>query len=124
KLTMTLKRGSSGHWFAGLHKYDDPSRIFALNDCPITARRGVATWRDIMERSETFPGSQSLRGSVRITADGPVFTLIGSMRFPRSAEFFDSLQDLAALWWENDEGVRRLLHDRRAHKAASASFAQ
>jgi 23S rRNA (uracil1939-C5)-methyltransferase len=31
---------------------------------------------------------------------------------------------LAALWWENDEGVRRLLHDRRAHRAASASFAQ
>jgi 23S rRNA (uracil1939-C5)-methyltransferase len=121
---MTLKRGSSGHWFAGLHKYDDPSRIFALNDCPITDRRVVATWRDIMRRSECFPGSQSLRGSVRITAEGPVFTLIGSMRFQKATEFFDSLPDLAALWWENDEGVRRLLHDRRSHRAASASFAQ
>jgi 23S rRNA (uracil1939-C5)-methyltransferase len=124
KLTMTLKRGASGHWFAGLHKYDDPSRIFALSDCPITDRRVVAMWREIMARSECFPGSQSLRGSVRITEEGPVFTLIGSMRFPRAAEFFDSLPDLAALWWENDEGMRRLLHDRRNRKSAGASFAQ
>ncbi|HVD62133.1 MAG TPA: TRAM domain-containing protein [Gemmatimonadaceae bacterium] len=124
KLTLTLKRGSTGKWFAGLHKYDDPGRIFALVDCPITDRRVVAAWHDIMTQSELFPGSQSLRGSVRITAEGPVFTLIGGMRFSHSAQFFDSLPELAALWWENDEGMRRLLHDRRSRKSAAASFVQ
>ena len=124
KLTLTLKRGSTGHWFAGLHKYDDPGRIFALKDCPITDRRVVATWHAIMTRSEFFPGSQSLRGSVRITSDGPVFTLIGAMRFSHSSQFFDSLPELAALWWENDEGSRKLLHDRRSRKSAAASFMQ
>lgn len=124
KLTLTLKRSSTGQWIAGLHKYDDPARIFALADCPITDKRVVSMWQEIMARSELFPGSQSLRGSVRITADGPVFTLIGAMRFSHSTEFFDSLPQLAALWWENDEGKRRLLHDRRAHKSAAASFMQ
>lgn len=124
KLTLTLKRGSTGKWFAGLHKYDDPGRIFALVDCPITDAQVVQTWHDIMTKADLLPGSQSLRGSVRITAEGPVFTLIGAMRFSHSAQFFDSLPQLAALWWENDEGMRRLLHDRRSRKSAAASFVQ
>jgi len=127
KLTLTMKRSSTGAWIAGLHKYDDPSKIFALSDCPITDSRVVAAWRDILAQSVFFPGSQSLRGSVRITADGPVFTLIGAMRFPGAADLFHALPDLAALWWENDEGARRLLYDRRPHRGRrlpSASFAQ
>jgi len=50
------------------------------------------------------------------------------MRFSHATEFFDALPQLAALWWENDENVRRLLHDRRPRRsergAPSASFAQ
>jgi 23S rRNA (uracil1939-C5)-methyltransferase len=50
------------------------------------------------------------------------------MRFPRANEFFDAVPELAALWWENDEGVRRLLHDRRPPRiergSPAASFAQ
>jgi len=127
KLTLTMKRSSTGAWLAGLHKYDDPSKIFALSDCPITDSRVVAAWREILAQSVFFPGSQSLRGSVRVTADGPVFTLIGAMRFPGAADMFDALPELAALWWENDEGSRRLMHDRRPHRGRrlpSGSFAQ
>ena len=127
KLTLTMKRSSTGGWIAGLHKYDDPSKIFPLSDCPITDRRVVSAWRDILAHSIFFPGSQSLRGSVRITADGPVFTLIGAMRFPGASDLFHVLPDLAALWWENDEGARRLMHDRRPRRGRrmpSASFAQ
>ncbi|HEY3257515.1 MAG TPA: hypothetical protein VGJ64_01555, partial [Gemmatimonadaceae bacterium] len=106
----------------------DPSRVFSLSDCPITDPRVLVAWREILAHSELFPGSQLLRGSVRITPEGPVFTLIGAMRFPRAAEFFDALPELAAVWWENDEGVRRLLHDRRPPRiergAPSASFVQ
>jgi 23S rRNA (uracil1939-C5)-methyltransferase len=43
-------------------------------------------------------------------------------------EFFDAVPQLAALWWEDDESMRRLLHDRRPRRgdrgAPSASFAQ
>jgi 23S rRNA (uracil1939-C5)-methyltransferase len=127
KLTLTIKRLSSGTWIAGLHQYDDPSKIFALSDCPITDRRVIAAWKEILAQSVLFPGSQPLRGSVRITADGPVFTLIGAMRFPGAHDLFHALPDLAALWWENDEGARRLVHDRRPRRGRlipSASFAQ
>ena len=128
KLTLAMRRNSSGRWIAGLHHYDDPSRIFSLGDCLITDRSVVGVWRDIMAQADLFPGSQQLRGSVRMTADGPVFTMIGAMRFPRAGEFFEKLPQLAGLWWENDEGVRRLLHDRRPRRtdrgAPAASFAQ
>jgi 23S rRNA (uracil1939-C5)-methyltransferase len=114
-------------WIAGLHQYDDPSKIFALSDCPITDRRVIAAWKEILAQSVFFPGSQPLRGSVRITADGPVFTLIGAMRFPGADDLFRALPDLAALWWESDEGARKLMHDRRplrGRRIASASFVQ
>lgn len=128
KLTLAMKRNSTGRWIAGLHQYDDPSKIFPLRDCLITDRRVLDVWRDVLDKSEFLPGSQSLRGSVRITPEGAVFTLIGGMRFSHSAEFFNALPQLAALWWENDESVRRLLHDRRPRRsergAPSASFAQ
>src|ERR1041385_4555799 len=127
KLTLALRRTTTGQWIAGLHQFDDPSRIFALADCPITDQRVVAIWQRILARSAFLPTTQALRGSVRITADGPVFTLIGAMRFSRSTEFFDAVPELAAMWWENDEGARRFLHDRRpSHDAArpAASFGQ
>ena len=60
-----------GSWIAGLHQYDNPARIFQLEDCPITDERVVATWRDVFSHSEFFPESRDLRGSVRITVDGP-----------------------------------------------------
>ncbi len=127
RLTLTIKRSSSGMWIAGLHQYDDPSKIFALNDCPVTDRRVIVAWKEVLAQSVFFPGSQPLRGSVRITADGTVFTLIGAMRFPGAHDLFYALPDLAALWWEDDEGARRLMHDRRPRRGRripSGSFAQ
>jgi 23S rRNA (uracil1939-C5)-methyltransferase len=127
KLTLALRRTTTGQWIAGLHQYDDPSRIFALADCPITDQRVVAVWQRILANSVFLPTSQALRGSVRITPDGFVFTLIGAMRFSHSSDLFDALPDLAAIWWENDEGTRRLLHDRRPSRGATrpaASFGQ
>lgn len=127
KLTLAMRRSENGKWIAGLHRYDDPSQIFELEDCPITDSRVVTMWRSILEHSRFFPESEALRGSVRVTADGPVFTMIGDTRFPMAAELFDALPELAALWWENEAGTRRLLHDRRVHRDArspGASFAQ
>ena len=128
KLTLAMKRDSGGRWIAGLHQYDDPSRVFSLSDCPITEQAVLVAWRELLAHSDLFPETQSLRGSMRITPEGPVFTLIGATRFSRANEFFDAVPELAALWWENDEGIRRLLHDRRPPRiergAPSASFVQ
>ncbi len=127
KLTMAMRKQSNGNWIAGLHPFDDPSRIFALADCPITEESVVEAWRKIMAQSQFFPDVQSLRGSVRLTSDGAVFVMMGGTRWPSAPDFFSSLPGLAALWWENDEGARRVVGDRRPHRSLqppAASFGQ
>lgn len=127
KLTLAMRRLGTGEWIAGLHQYDNPARIFALRDCPITDRRVVGAWREILDNSALFPAVSALRGSVRIAGDGPVFVMTGGMRWTSSAAFFDALESLAAVWWDNDEGARRLVGDRRPARSLqppSASFSQ
>lgn len=127
KLTLALRMLSNGRWIAGLHQYDNPARVFALADCPITDSQVVATWKEIVAASDHFPPVPALRGSVRMTGDGPVFILIGAMRWSRAADLFEALPSLAAMWWENDEGARQLIGDRRPPRSLqppAASFAQ
>ena len=127
KLTLSMQRLSTGEWIAGLHPYDNPARIFALADCPITDRAVVATWKEILTHSRLFPPVQNLRGSVRMTADGPVFILTGAVRWSNSTALFEAVPALAALWWENDEGARHIVGDRRPSRSLqppAASFAQ
>ena len=47
KLTLAMRRGAGGAegWTAGLHAYDDPDRIFALDDCRIADPRCVQVRR-------------------------------------------------------------------------------
>jgi len=127
KLTLAMQRLPSGEWIAGLHPYDNPTRVFALADCPITDRAVVSTWKEILSNSNLFPQVQALRGSVRITQDGPVFVLMGGMRWSHALDLFEAVKSLAAAWWENDEGGRRIIGDRRPHRSLqppAASFAQ
>ena len=127
KLTLSMKRLSSGEWIAGLHQYDNPAKIFAMADCPITDRVVVSTWREILGQSQFFPQVQSLRGSVRLTSDGPIFVMTGGIRWSNAKPFFDLLPSLAAMWWESDEGARRIVGDRRPSRSLQppvASFAQ
>ena len=127
KLTLAMRRLATGEWVAGLHQFDNPAKIFALNDCPITDRKVVTAWREILASSRFFPGAPALRGSVRITDDGPIFVMIGSMRWTSSDPFFDAVKSFAAVWWENDEGSRKLVGDRRPSRSLqppAASFSQ
>lgn len=127
KLTLAMKKQSSGEWIAGLHPFDDPSRVFQLVDCPITEEAAVATWHLVMKEARFFPPVLELRGSVRLTADGPIFILIGGTKWPNATDFFEAIPSLAALWWENDEGARRIAGDRRPARSLqppSASFGQ
>lgn len=127
RLTLAMRRSPTGEWIAGLHPYDDPAKVFPLSDCLITDKRIVAAWREILSQSRLFPGAAELRGNVRMTADGPVFVMMGAMRWTSSPAFFDAVPSLAACWWENDEGARRTIGDRRPPRTLqrpSASFEQ
>lgn len=124
KLTLTLRRRGSGGWIAGLHAYDDPTRVFPLTDCLITDRRVIAAWREIMAASQFFPDTTELRGSVRWTDDGPTFVLTGARRWSDHANFFAAVPTLAALYWEALESPRMTLGDRRKTRTPAASFAQ
>ncbi|HXL86675.1 MAG TPA: TRAM domain-containing protein, partial [Gemmatimonadaceae bacterium] len=61
KLTLAMRRRGA-RWIAGLHPYDDPVRVFPLSDCPITDRRVVAAWREVMDADAYFPDAKELRG--------------------------------------------------------------
>lgn len=127
KLTLAIRKQSSGEWYAGLHPFDDPTRVFPLVDCPITNEAVVKTWRLIMKQARFFPPVQELRGSVRLTNDGPIFVLTGGTKWPNAADFLDAVPEIVALWWENDEGARRVVGDRRPPRSLqppAASFGQ
>lgn len=123
KLTLAMVRRGP-HWIAGLHPFDAPSRVFALADCPITDSAVVAAWREVLSAEQYFPDARELRGSVRLTPEGPTFVMMGAQSWPSSDDFSKSLPNISALWWEPEDGPRRILYDRRRDKTPSASFAQ
>jgi len=124
KLTLAI-RPRGGRWIAGLHPYDDPVRVFPLADCPITDRRVVAAWHEVMKADAYFPDAKELRGSVRITSGGPTFVMIGGESWAARDQFTSAVPSISAVWWEPAEDKPRcLLYDRRPDRAPSASFAQ
>ncbi len=124
KLTLAIRRRGAG-WIAGLHPYDDPARIFPLSDCPVTDQRVVAAWREVMEAGAHFPDARELRGSIRITSDGPTFVMMGGRSWAARDQFSAAVPSLSAVWWEPDDPApRKLVYDRRADRSPGASFAQ
>jgi 23S rRNA (uracil1939-C5)-methyltransferase len=124
KLTLAIRR-RGGRWIAGLHPYDDPVRVFSLADCPITDRRVVAAWHEVMKADAYFPDAKELRGSVRITSGGPTLVMMGGQSWAARDQFSAAVPSISAVWWEPAEDKpRRILYDRRADRSPSASFAQ
>lgn len=124
KLTLAIRRRGA-RWIAGLHPYDDPVRVFPLSDCPITDRRVVAAWREVMDADAYFPDALELRGSIRITTGGPTLVMMGGQSWAARDQFSGALPSVSAVWWEPaDDKPRRLLYDRRPDRTPSASFAQ
>jgi 23S rRNA (uracil1939-C5)-methyltransferase len=124
KLTLAMRRRGS-RWIGGLHPYDDPVRVFALADCPITDSRVVSAWKEVMAADAFFPDANELRGSIRLTAGGPTFVMIGGESWAAREQFAATVPSLSALWWQpDDDRPRRLLYDKRADKSPSASFEQ
>ena len=124
KLTLAMRRRGA-RWIAGLHPYDDPVRVFPLADCPITDRRVVAAWHEVMQADAYFPDAQELRGSIRITGGGPTLVMMGGESWAARDQFTAAVPSISAVWWEPAEDKpRRLLYDRRRDRSPSASFEQ
>lgn len=124
KLTLAMRRRGA-RWVAGLHPYDDPVRVFALADCPITDRRVVAAWHEVMQADAYFPDAKELRGSIRITGGGPTLVMMGGQSWAARDQFTAAVPSISAVWWEpGEDKPRRLLYDRRRDRAPSASFEQ
>ncbi|MFN2398994.1 MAG: class I SAM-dependent RNA methyltransferase [Gemmatimonadaceae bacterium] len=125
KLTLALRRRGQW-WTAGLHPYDDPGRIFPVDDCPITHESVISVWREVLSASSDFPYARELRGSVRLSLNTASFTLEGGNRWPNSGVFFDRVPSLTTLWWQKSRRERRLLHERPdgGVRAPGASFTQ
>jgi 23S rRNA (uracil1939-C5)-methyltransferase len=122
KLTLAMRR-RAGRWIAGLHPYDEPGAVFALEDCSITSTRVLEVWRAVLSASDRLPDAASLRGAVRAADGDASFVLEGGADWPGAAEFFAAVPELGALWWVPDGGPRRLLHA-RGGATASPAFAQ
>jgi 23S rRNA (uracil1939-C5)-methyltransferase len=126
KLTLALRRAGDS-WYAGLHPYDDPERVFPLKDCRISDERLMVVWREILAAQAHFPAAIRLRGAVRLLGDTrhrAAFVLEGGREWSSAEAFFDVVPSLAALWWLPENGARRLLGDRREKNEPGASFAQ
>ena len=123
KLTLALRR-RGGRWIAGLHPYDDPDRVFQLEECPITDDRVVAIFRGIFGAVDLLPRASRLRASVRVTDDGAAFVLEGGTHWPNARTFAERVREPTTIWWEPQSRRRRLVVDRRVVTSPDASFAQ
>lgn len=124
KLTLAMRRGFSGQWIIGLHRYDNPGDVFQLSECPITDDRVMMVWREIMEARRHFPPGNELRASVRLLDDGGASIVMeGDDTWPDHVAFFEAVPSATALWWKPANRARTLVAERGGN-ASSASFEQ
>jgi 23S rRNA (uracil1939-C5)-methyltransferase len=123
KLTLAMQRQGT-RWIAGLHPYDSPRRVFALEDCPITDERVIEIWKTIMRAQQRLPRATALRGAVRADETSATFVLEGGEVWPDAPRLFESVPELTELWWIPDRKRRRLMQHRGTTSSLGASFAQ
>lgn len=114
RLTLTLRaRGNS--WVGGLHAFDDPVRVFALRECPVSHPLLVECWQTIRNHLHGLPVPISpeypLRLSLRI-ADGDAsrvaLVVMGAAAWPDASEWAERVQGYAkmvsSVWWSPHHG--------------------
>lgn len=122
KLTLALRHRDGG-WIAGLHRFDAPGEVFAIEDCPITDERVVRVWAAVMSNAHFLPAAAELRGAVRTLPAAFSFTLEGGHHWPAHGALFEAVPDLGELWWQPEGASRRLLSSRASGDPAGAAQA-
>lgn len=136
RLTLALQKSGS-RWIGGLHPYDDASRVFELEVCPITQPLLVHAWHAVRRCSEALPSVAALRLGLRLLDDGQVaIVVIGGRDWPRAGEFASHVlaqePALRTVWWEPEAGAAQCIADRAAprsleegeHRDDALSFVQ
>ncbi len=119
RLTLALRRDAAGAWTAGLHRWDRPDEVFALDDCLITDSRVVEMWREVMAASADLPAATALRATVRLVGGRGSFALEGGSEWPEATRFANALRSFDAVWWTPDGARRRAVHSRRPSAGAA-----
>ncbi len=108
RLTLALRARGTGY-VGGLHAYDDPSRVFALEECPITDPRLTAAWMALQGRLRGLPSASAdapLRLSLRLSGAGDDVAVVisGGAQWEDGAPWADDARRavpmIAAIWWE------------------------
>lgn len=124
KLTLTLRWTPADGWTMGLHAFDDPARIFPLEECPITDPSVVAAWHELRQAANLLPRERELRGAVRRSGDDLIFVLEGGTRWDRARDFVRHCPSLHVVRWHPADAPPQVIHDRRRESAPAASFEQ
>ncbi len=136
RLTLTL-RPRGGAWTGGLHPFDDPVRVFELEECAIAHPSLVAAWHAVRSQSRGLPAAPMLRLALRrvdapsesvdssvaqANGDAVALVVIGGTAWEGAAEWGASLlrahAPLAAVWWQSEQGATTLIAARRGVAAA------
>lgn len=123
KLTLALRRTNNGV-IAGMHAFDEPGRVFGLDECRLADPIVMTAWHALRAATECLPDASELRVAVRRLADGVALVVEGGDAFPQSHALADAVPGTQAIWWVPQERRRRLVVDRRGDAEPGASFVQ
>ncbi|HEY4302969.1 MAG TPA: TRAM domain-containing protein [Gemmatimonadaceae bacterium] len=123
KLTLAMRQDRQRGWVIGLRPYDNPDKIFQLDDCPITDERVIAIWHQVMAAHELFPPEAELRAYVQLTENGAAVVMEGGNTWPTRRAFFEAIPLATSLWWKAANRGRTLVAERTS-AAGDASFMQ
>jgi 23S rRNA (uracil1939-C5)-methyltransferase len=129
-LTLAIRRDGSGHsahWRFGLRDYEDPEKVFDLEDCLISDGHVLSAWNEIRAAALLLPDADRMAGTVRWLDDGAAFSLRGGSNWSQQfiGDFARSCPSIAVAHWSPDYGLRRVLWDTRTDPTEPAfSFTQ
>lgn len=112
RLTLTLKaRGAA--WIGGLHPFDDASRVFALETCPIAKPSLVHAWHAVRARARGLPKATELRVALRAVNDDAsqiAIVIVGGSEWVEARTWASALSrgnsSIVAVWWQRADGTR------------------
>ena len=129
-LTLAIRRegaGRSASWRFGLRDYDDPEKVFDLEECLISDGQVLSAWNEIRAAAFLLPDAARMSGTVRWLDDSAAFSLRGGSGWTQQliADFSRACPAISVAHWSPDYGVRRVLWDNRANQTPPAfSFTQ
>jgi 23S rRNA (uracil1939-C5)-methyltransferase len=128
KLTLSLVRNEvTDAWMGGLHRLNEPTQIFELEECRISSPSLVATWHAVRAVSHLLPNGNALRLTLREADDAThvAITVTGGSAWPSATPFVHAISTLAALWWISDSGERvELVSPDNSSGNTAANFVQ